>query len=134
MKPKDAERTKKEHPDTLCISTDPVHKEKTHDEQSRAAPEETVPEEIESMEAPPDTKTSRSLRTCLSRGAPTDHDARIQVKVKKKRSSCRKKTACRIISIVETAACNTRKKRQNKTRDRSWQQCEPTRQTFQPST
>ena len=38
---------KKEHPDTLCISTDPVHHEKGPDEQSRAAPEETVPDEVE---------------------------------------------------------------------------------------
>ena len=59
-------------------------KEKTYDEHSRAAPEETVPEEIESMKAPPDIKTGRSLRTCLSRGVPADHEARSQVKVNEK--------------------------------------------------
>ena len=46
-------------------------KEKTHDEQSRAAPEEAVPEEIESRKAPPDMQIGRSLRTCLSRAVPT---------------------------------------------------------------
>ena len=55
-------------------------KEKTHDEQSRAAPEETVPEEMEGMKAPPDMKTGRSMRTCLSRVRPADHEARSQVK------------------------------------------------------
>ena len=66
-------------------------KEKTHDEQSRAAPEETVPEEIESMKAPPDMKTGRSLRTCLSRVVPADHEARSQVKVKEKSNVAGKK-------------------------------------------
>ena len=47
---------------------DSADKEKTHDEQSRAAPKETVPEEMESMKAPPDMKTGRSLRTCLRGG------------------------------------------------------------------
>ena len=46
----DADRPKKEHPDTLCISTDPVLNEKIHDEQSRAAPEGTVPDEVERHE------------------------------------------------------------------------------------
>ena len=36
-------------------------KEKTHGELSRAAPEETVPEEIDSMKAPPDTQTGRHM-------------------------------------------------------------------------
>ena len=40
-------KEQKEHPDTLCISTDPVHTEKRHDEQPGAAPEETVPREVE---------------------------------------------------------------------------------------
>ena len=63
-------------------------KEKAHDEQSRAAPEETVPEEIASMKAPPDMKTGQSMLICLSREVPVDHEARSQVKVKEK-SSCR---------------------------------------------
>ena len=36
----------------------------------------------ESMKAPPDMKTGRDLRTCLSRGVPADHGARSQVKKK----------------------------------------------------
>ena len=71
-------KNKKEHPDTLCISTDPVHIEKTHDEQSRPAPEETVPEERDSMTSPPYMQTDRSFRPCLSRVVPpaTRHEAR----------------------------------------------------------
>ena len=98
-------KEQKEHPETLCISIDPVDKrvpvqseapreeksadkEKAHGEQSRAAPEETVPEEIASMKAPPDMKTGQSMLICLSRVVPVDHEARSQVKVKEK-SSCR---------------------------------------------
>ena len=40
-------------------------------------PKETVPEEMESMKAPPDMKTGRSLRTCL-RGGLTRCVRRIQ--------------------------------------------------------
>ena len=36
--------------------------------------------ERESRKAPPDMKTGRSLRTCLSRGVPADHEAQSQVK------------------------------------------------------
>ena len=91
----DAERTKKKTPDT-CVSQqtrstresqcrakhlESADKEKTHKEQSRAAPEETVPDEVESSKDPPDMKTGRSMRSCLSRVVP---EARSQVKVKKK--------------------------------------------------
>ena len=102
-------------------------KEKAHDEQSRAAPEETVPEEIASMKAPPDMKTGRSMRICLSRVVPVDHEARGQVKVKEK-SSCRsegtqstqkKRLYTTKFESVGTPACNARKERQNKTRERS---------------
>ena len=106
MRQKDAERTKgtpgypvylnrpspQESPSAERSTSrgESADKEKTHDEQSRAAPEETVPEEMESMKAPPDMKTGRSL--------PADHEARSQVKVnKKERSSCRKKTVYRRI-------------------------------------
>ena len=40
-------KEQEENQDTLCVSTDPVHNEKIHDEQSRAAPEDTVPGEVE---------------------------------------------------------------------------------------
>ena len=39
-----------------------------------------VREARESRKAPPDMKTGRSLRTCLSRGVPADHEAQSQVK------------------------------------------------------
>ena len=68
-----------------------LSEEKTHDEQLRAAPEETAPEERE-HEGSTRLKTGRSLRTCLSRGVPADHEARSQVKVKEK-SSCRSEGA-----------------------------------------
>ena len=60
-------------------------KEKAHGEQSRAAPVRTVPEEIESMKAPPDMKTGRSLHTCPDRGVPADDEARSRVNENKTR-------------------------------------------------
>ena len=45
----------------------------------------------ESSKAPPDMKTGRSMRTCLSRGVPADHEARSQVKVEEKSSTAGKK-------------------------------------------
>ena len=47
--------------------------------------------ERESSKAPPDMKSGRSMRTCLSQAVPADHDARSLVKVKEKRSIARKK-------------------------------------------
>ena len=44
-----------------------------------------------SSKAPPDMKTGRSMRTCLSRGGLADHEARIQVKVREKSSTAGKK-------------------------------------------
>ena len=52
----------------------------THDEQSRAAPEETVPDEGESSKAPPDMKTRRSMRTCLTQRRPHTKCARTEFK------------------------------------------------------
>ena len=68
----DAEE-QQERPDTLFIATDPVHSEKTH-EVERAP------------KAPPDMKTGRSLRTCLSRVVPADHEAQSQVKDRKEKA------------------------------------------------
>ena len=53
-------------------------------------PRDTMPEHrhaaqqvwFQRSKAPPDMKTGRSMRTCLSRGVPADHEARSQVKVK----------------------------------------------------
>ena len=45
----------------------------------------------ESSKDPPDMKTSRSMRTCLSRGVPADHEARSQVRVREKSSTADKK-------------------------------------------
>ena len=73
----------------------------------------------ESSKAPPDMKTVRSMRTCLSRGVPADHEAPSQVKddeaaaEKKKKTDPQKSKAC-----DRPTACNAGKKRQNETRDR----------------
>ena len=45
----------------------------------------------ESKKAPPDMWTGRSMRACLSREVPIDHEARSQVKVKEKSSAARVK-------------------------------------------
>ena len=47
--------------------------------------------ERESSKAPPDMETGRSMRTCLSRGVPANHEARSQVKVREKSSTAGKK-------------------------------------------
>ena len=58
---------------------------------SRADELETRERERESSKAPPDMETGRSMRTCLSRGVPADHEARSQVKVREKSSTAGKK-------------------------------------------
>ena len=49
----------------------------------------------ESSKAPPDMRTGRSMRTCLSRGVPADHEARSHVKVGEKSSTAGKKALTR---------------------------------------
>ena len=86
----------KEHPGALCDLTDPVRKR--------------VPHEM---------KTSRSMRTCVSRVVPADHEARSQVKDEEAAAE-RKKADPQNSKAWETLpADNARKERQNKTRDRS---------------
>ena len=57
----------------------------------------------ERSKAPPDIKTGRSLRTCLSRVVPADHEAQSQVKDEKAAAE-RKKTDPQNSRDVEKAA------------------------------
>ena len=43
-------------------------------------------ERFSSNKAPPDMKTGRSMRTCLSRGVPADHEAQSQVNKPKRKT------------------------------------------------
>ena len=63
--------------------------EKTHDKQSWAAAVETVPDVRETRGR--ESLKGRSLRSCLSRGVPAEHEARSQVKVEEKSSAVGRK-------------------------------------------
>ena len=75
----DAERTKR-NTRISCVSQQTQSTKRRLTMNSREQHPRKRCQKRESMKAPPDMKTGRSLRTCLSRGVPVDHQARSQVK------------------------------------------------------
>ena len=78
-------KEQQDHPDTLCIATDPVHNEKTREKESGSAAVETVPDVCEARER---KRARRRHQTCLSRGVPADSEVQSQVR-KDGSASCR---------------------------------------------